>query len=523
VAGLVHQSSLVVWTEAYASSHKHDGWCAICQEAYNSTATPDICRVLECGHVFHQHCVDNWLARATSCPLCKRDLRLSRTTSQRSLGRSSQTSSRSESSLRTGQILVGHSNSDPALLGVLEFPPIIHRASPPTTPDRQWQHHSATSLQFSSSDRSLPILSSSRSERSVGILSSSSSGALPAVQEAWDEARAAEDSQRSHSSNPPSPVTVLPDEAAVAPAEVPSGAAPVHQVTREAVDTHAAPEADGRYAAGSVRLQQASHSVHLPVGCAPPSSGEHTPVGERYGAGSVSLQQTSHSVHLPVGRAATSSGEHTPGTVGDQPAAVRVQLRQACHSVHIPVAPAAGGEEHPSAWPRGRISVYRGHTMPFVIPPTRNRDVPLQESAADRSSERCSSVPPPVLQPSSTIGTDDKMSASVRSVCIVPTPPSSTASAASAPSTTPAASATPPVLASGAVATVLGTRVVQGPPSFPVVHSTTTYRSTGLLHSNGTVSQPSSSWCAYGVTRPILSQVTQQTQCSSRSFSSLRG
>jgi len=205
------------------SIHKHDG-CAICHEAFSS-AVPDICRVLDCSHVFHAKCVDLWFIKATFCPLCKSDLKLTyrNTSSQRSLGRSSHTSSQMSlgqgshsSSLRSGQILVGHSNSDPALLRILQEHPhtlgLQHPTSrsPPATPELVRQGGSTPSLNLSYSDRSLPVMGSSRSERSVGILSSSSSGALPAVQELSDEARFADDSQRSQSSNPPSPQTMSP-------------------------------------------------------------------------------------------------------------------------------------------------------------------------------------------------------------------------------------------------------------------------------------------------------------------------
>lgn len=209
---LVQQSELIVWSSDLAS--KHDS-CAICHEMFNA-ATPDICRVLDCSHVFHAKCVDLWFIKATFCPLCKSDLKATyrHTSSQRSLGRSSHTSSQMSlgdrshaSSLRSGQILVGHSNSDPALLRILQESPYatLHRISPPQTPDRQ--HGSTASLGISFSDRSLPVMGSSRSERSLGILSSNSSGPLPAVQELSDEARLADvDSQQSHSSNPPSPL-----------------------------------------------------------------------------------------------------------------------------------------------------------------------------------------------------------------------------------------------------------------------------------------------------------------------------
>merc|ERR1719240_2499224 len=131
------------------NTYKHDS-CAICHETF-SASVPDICRVLDCHHVFHAKCVDLWFIKATFCPLCKNELKstlkrnlggLGHSSSQRSSPTSSARSlgSRSySSSLRSGQILVGHSNSDPALLRILQENPhtmglahmgLAHRTSP---------------------------------------------------------------------------------------------------------------------------------------------------------------------------------------------------------------------------------------------------------------------------------------------------------------------------------------------------------------------------------------------------------
>uniref|UniRef100_A0A7S1F8W8 RING-type domain-containing protein n=1 Tax=Noctiluca scintillans TaxID=2966 RepID=A0A7S1F8W8_NOCSC len=215
----VQQSELVVWSEDIASTCLHDR-CAICQECF-SAGVPDICRVLDCSHVFHAKCVDLWFIKATFCPLCKNDfkstLRKNLGGSSSSLGRSSHSSSARSlgsrsysSSLRSGQILVGHSNSDPSLLGILH-PGMGHlRGSPPHTPDRQ--HASVGSLPLSFSDRSLPLMGQWGSERSLGVLSASSSGVLPAVQEVSDEARSIDDTllsfeSASHASDVASPLS----------------------------------------------------------------------------------------------------------------------------------------------------------------------------------------------------------------------------------------------------------------------------------------------------------------------------
>ena len=29
------------------------------------------CKKLECGHIFHSACIDNWLKRTLECPMCR--------------------------------------------------------------------------------------------------------------------------------------------------------------------------------------------------------------------------------------------------------------------------------------------------------------------------------------------------------------------------------------------------------------------------------------------------------------------
>ncbi|KAI3957765.1 hypothetical protein MKX01_007596 [Papaver californicum] len=43
--------------------------CSICLADYNST---DVVRLLpDCGHLFHQKCVDQWLLQHPTCPICR--------------------------------------------------------------------------------------------------------------------------------------------------------------------------------------------------------------------------------------------------------------------------------------------------------------------------------------------------------------------------------------------------------------------------------------------------------------------
>ena len=45
--------------------------CVICLEPINNDS---MCRMLSCFHIFHQHCVMNWLVTNASCPMCNKDL-----------------------------------------------------------------------------------------------------------------------------------------------------------------------------------------------------------------------------------------------------------------------------------------------------------------------------------------------------------------------------------------------------------------------------------------------------------------
>jgi hypothetical protein len=50
-------------------STTHDGeQCIICHEDYKSG---DWVRRLNCFHLFHSHCIENWLSRQSSCPVCQ--------------------------------------------------------------------------------------------------------------------------------------------------------------------------------------------------------------------------------------------------------------------------------------------------------------------------------------------------------------------------------------------------------------------------------------------------------------------
>tara|TARA_B100001093_G_scaffold229731_1_gene220270 strand:- start:115 stop:810 length:696 start_codon:yes stop_codon:yes gene_type:complete len=46
--------------------------CAICDEIYKEN---DICRkILKCGHIFHQGCIDTWFSEHSVCPICNQNI-----------------------------------------------------------------------------------------------------------------------------------------------------------------------------------------------------------------------------------------------------------------------------------------------------------------------------------------------------------------------------------------------------------------------------------------------------------------
>jgi hypothetical protein len=46
--------------------------CAVCLEDF---AEGNTMRLLNCKHRFHKHCIDQWLHRVATCPICQRDCR----------------------------------------------------------------------------------------------------------------------------------------------------------------------------------------------------------------------------------------------------------------------------------------------------------------------------------------------------------------------------------------------------------------------------------------------------------------
>ncbi|KAL5015672.1 hypothetical protein ScPMuIL_005261 [Solemya velum] len=64
---LAHQALSVMKTKRYHIECSQD-LCAICLDHFSAKQK---LRVLPCGHEFHTKCVDPWLVRSRTCPLCK--------------------------------------------------------------------------------------------------------------------------------------------------------------------------------------------------------------------------------------------------------------------------------------------------------------------------------------------------------------------------------------------------------------------------------------------------------------------
>lgn len=56
-------------TNDYCHIHLNCKECSICYNKISSLNTK-----LSCGHEFHTNCIDDWLERSSSCPLCRKEI-----------------------------------------------------------------------------------------------------------------------------------------------------------------------------------------------------------------------------------------------------------------------------------------------------------------------------------------------------------------------------------------------------------------------------------------------------------------
>jgi len=61
-------------TEGAGDSHFEESSCAICCGSLFEGDPVSLCKLPACGHYFHKDCLQEWFARASSCPICRADL-----------------------------------------------------------------------------------------------------------------------------------------------------------------------------------------------------------------------------------------------------------------------------------------------------------------------------------------------------------------------------------------------------------------------------------------------------------------
>ena len=52
--------------------HEDEEQCSVCMRPFNNTSV----RLLTCEHVFHTECIDEWIQRSETCPLCRATIAL---------------------------------------------------------------------------------------------------------------------------------------------------------------------------------------------------------------------------------------------------------------------------------------------------------------------------------------------------------------------------------------------------------------------------------------------------------------
>lgn len=54
--------------------NRHSDCQSFCVVCISDFVDSDLLRLLPCGHEFHVKCVDKWLRKSTSCPICRRQV-----------------------------------------------------------------------------------------------------------------------------------------------------------------------------------------------------------------------------------------------------------------------------------------------------------------------------------------------------------------------------------------------------------------------------------------------------------------
>ena len=62
---------VLVGTQSYDTTDKKYDECSICTDKYEKK---DEVSVLDCGHIYHSKCINEWGKYKPSCPVCKREI-----------------------------------------------------------------------------------------------------------------------------------------------------------------------------------------------------------------------------------------------------------------------------------------------------------------------------------------------------------------------------------------------------------------------------------------------------------------
>lgn len=68
---LIDSIQIIEYSADVLSDGRPETACAVCLSEFDNG---QLLRRLPCGHHFHQHCIDKWLARSKVCPLCKQNI-----------------------------------------------------------------------------------------------------------------------------------------------------------------------------------------------------------------------------------------------------------------------------------------------------------------------------------------------------------------------------------------------------------------------------------------------------------------
>ena len=48
--------------------------CCICYSDYSDTNENNITAMLKCKHIFHKECIETWLKKSGTCPICRNNI-----------------------------------------------------------------------------------------------------------------------------------------------------------------------------------------------------------------------------------------------------------------------------------------------------------------------------------------------------------------------------------------------------------------------------------------------------------------